>query len=159
MNYKTAYIIGLEVLDKLKPYTDKSEIAGSLRRKNDEVHDIDLVIQPKIEFMILDNIKRVLKSYGSLDMEGNQIIRVKGKNNEVIDCYIATKKNFEVLVLIRTGSANHNIKLAKKALSLGLKLDFSKGLIDSKTGKVIANDEKSIFEALKIDYVEPEDRD
>ena len=159
MEYKIAKSIGEEILIKLNPFIVSGTIAGSIRRNKQEVHDIDLVILPKNEFMIMENIKGVLKSYGFFDMEGNQIIRVKGKNNEEIDCYIANERNYEILVLIRTGSANHNIKLAKKALSLGMKLDFSKGLIDRKTGKIIANTEKTIFEALNIDYGEPEKRD
>ena len=158
MKYEIAKSIGEEILNKLEPFIVKGTVAGSIRRNKLEVHDIDLVILPKNEFMIMENIKKVLRSYGFLDKEGNQIIRVKGKNDEEIDCYIANERNYEILVLIRTGSANHNIKLAKKALSLGMKLDFSKGLVDSKTRKVIANTEKSIFEALNMVYVEPENR-
>lgn len=158
MKYEIAEKIAEEILEKIMPYMIKGEIAGSIRRKKPEVHDIDLVILPKSEFMIMENIKKVLKSYGLIEMEGNQIIRVKGKSDEEIDCYITNEKNYEILLLIRTGSAKHNIKLAKKAISLGMKLDFSKGLIDSKTGKVIANTEKSIFEALNEPYAEPEER-
>ena len=158
MKYETAKKIGEEVLEQIKPYIIKGEIAGSIRRKKPEVHDIDLVIIPKNEFMIMGNIKMALKSFGKFEMKGYQILRVKGKNDEKIDCYIANEKNYEVLILIRTGSVNHNIKLAKKAISLGMKLDFSKGLVNSKTRKVIANTEKTIFEILNMAYVEPENR-
>ena len=71
---------------------------------------------------------------------------------------MATERSYEVLVLIRTGSAFHNIKVAKKALVSGLKLDFSKGLIDVKTGNIIDNTEKGILEKLGFGYIEPRDR-
>jgi len=158
MKYEIAKTIGEEILEKIKPYVIKGKIAGSIRRKKPEVHDIDLVIIPIGEFMMMEGIKKILRSYGIIEMEGSQIIRVQGKNDEVIDCYIANDKSYEVLVLIRTGSAHHNIQLAKRSLSLGMKLDFSKGLIDRNSGKVIANTEKSIFSALNMTYVEPENR-
>ena len=44
-----------------------------------------------------------------------------------------------------------------KAQSLNYKLTAN-GLIDNKTGSVIAKSEKDIFKALKMNYVEPEKR-
>lgn len=58
--------------------------------------------------------------------------------------------------LIRTGSAEHNIKLSRIALAKGMKLSF-KGL--TKEGKVIASTEREIFDLLDLPYVEPEERD
>jgi DNA polymerase/3'-5' exonuclease PolX len=46
------------------------------------------------------------------------------------------------LHLIRTGSAEHNIKLSKRALSIGLKLTHSEL---TKDGKVIASTENKFF--------------
>jgi len=40
----------------------------------------------------------------------------------MIDLYLATEQNYSCLVLIRTGSALHNIKLTTLAKSRGLKL-------------------------------------
>ena len=56
---------------------------------------------------------------------------------------------------MRTGSAEHNIKLSKRALAMGMKLSH-KGLI--KNGKIVVSTEKEIFEALGMDYVPPEER-
>ena len=59
-------------------------------------------------------------------------------------------------MLICTGSAEHNIKLSKRALSMGMKLSH-KGLI--KDGKVVASTEEEIFTALDLPYVPPEERE
>ena len=79
------------------------------------------------------------------------------QDNAQVDVYIANKENYEPLLLIRTGSKEHNVKLTTKAISLGMKLTAN-GLIDNKTGKIIATSEKDIFKALKMNYIEPEKR-
>lgn len=149
---------GKSVLSDMQPLIEKGAIAGSIRRKKPEVKDIDLVILPKKEFMSLDNIKSTLKKYGEISVEGNKVIRVKSKDNIEIDCYVATEKNYEVILLIRTGSKEHNRKLAIEAMKQGKKLNFAEGLIDIKTKSIIANSERGIFEALNMKYVEPENR-
>ena len=47
--------------------------------------------------------------------------------------------------------AEHNIKLSKRALSMGMNLTHS-GL--TKDGKIIASTEKEVFEALGLSYIE-----
>jgi len=157
MKYEIGKQIGEEVLNKLKPYIEKGIIAGSIRRQKAEVNDIDLIIVSKQEFMVMENIKSVIKQYGKMNMDGNQIIRVD-KDDLKIDCYVANNKNFEVLKLIRTGSKGHNIKLTTKAISQGKRLKFSEGLIDNNTKKLISNTEEGIFENLGLPYLEPKDR-
>lgn len=158
LEYEQAKKIGEEVLTKLQPFIDRAEIAGSIRRKKTEVHDIDLVIQPKEEFMILERIKGILRTYGKLELDGQQIIRVMGENGTEIDCYIANQKNYEVILLIRTGSKEHNVKLAQEAIKQGKSLRFSEGLIDKATGRLLADTERSIYEKLNMEYVEPVNR-
>jgi len=80
-------------------------------------------------------------------------LTIKGTN---VDLYSATPETWGALVLIRTGSAQHNIKLSKRALNMGMKLSH-KGLI--KDGKIIASTEEGIFEALDLSYVPPEERE
>lgn len=57
--------------------------------------------------------------------------------------------------MIRTGSAQHNIKLSMIAQKKGMKLTH-RGL--SRNGEIIASTEKEIFMALGMDYGPPEER-
>ena len=57
LSYERAKELGDEVLAKLEPYIEKGIIAGSVRRKKTQCHDVDLVIEPKRQFMILEQIK------------------------------------------------------------------------------------------------------
>ncbi len=158
MKYEFAKKMGEEVLKKINPYIIKGEIAGSIRRKKPDVHDIDLVILPKDNFMAMINIKNVIKHYGAIDWGGQKIIRVKGKGELEIDCYIATEKNFSTLLLIRTGSKEHNLKIAKECLKKGFRLKYNLGIVDGK-GDVIADTEEKIFKILGLPFLKPEERD
>ncbi len=59
---------------------------------------------------------------------------------------------------LNTGSAEHNTWLASYAISKGMRIRYSEGLI--KEGKVIAGeDEQSVFEALGLPYPVPNERE
>ena len=79
-------------------------------------------------------------------------LNINGVN---IDLYATNPKQWETLLLIRIGSAEHNIKLSIQARKMGMKLTHS-GL--SKDGKIIAATEHGIFEALGMEYIPPEER-
>ncbi len=156
MQLQKAKQIGEEVLDKLRPYLIKGELAGSIRRKKKEVHDIDLVIELKKEFMAMTNIKKNLKSYGRFVLDGKKLIRILTEDDAQIDVYIAYG-NYDTLLLIRTGSTEHNKKMCIKAKSLNYSLT-AKGLMDKDIGLMIATKEKDIFRELGFEYKEPEER-
>jgi DNA polymerase (family 10) len=75
-----------------------------------------------------------------------------------VDIYFATKETWGILLLVRTGSKEHNIKLCQHAINKGMKLSVSNGLM--KGNEVIASmTEEDIFKGLGMDYIKPEDRD
>jgi len=116
----------------------KIEIAGSIRRNKNECKDIDLVAIP-----LIPTEKKILK-------EEFKDVRV--------EIYLTNEENWEVIKLIRTGSANHNRKLCFLAKVRGLSLKANgKGLVD-KEEKVISNTEEGILKNLLGTYIEPKDR-
>ena len=76
-------------------------------------------------------------------------------NGANVDLYSATEETWEPLLLIRTGSAEHNIKLSMIARKKGMKLSHN-GLI--KGDKIVASTEKEIFGLLDLRFVPPEER-
>ncbi|MBN1366607.1 MAG: hypothetical protein JW967_01600 [Dehalococcoidales bacterium] len=86
-------------------------------------------------------------------------------NRYSVDFYIATPETWATLLLIRTGSREHNIKLCSLARQKGMKLHadgsglFRVSLLESEPDERIAGDtEDSIFKALGLPYQEPEER-
>lgn len=144
------------ILNKISLLIERGELAGSIRRRKPIVKDIDIVIEvlPKN----IGKFKNILLEIGGFKLNGVKAMRLITNAGVQIDIYLANKENYETLFLIRTGSAKHNVKVCSKAKDLNLKLT-SNGLIDNRDGSVIATSEKDIFKALRMDYIEPEDRD
>ena len=75
-----------------------------------------------------------------------------------MDFYRAKPSTFGIHLLVRTGSADHNIWLAGHASSKGMRLKYSEGLI--KDGVPIAGEaEQDVFEALGLPWPLPFERE
>lgn len=153
MQLEEAQQLAEQFVKEIADYCEKVQIVGSIRRRKPEVKDIDLVLLVKPEHWWDFTLK--LRQLSKIIIDGKQVKRVTYED-EQIDLYFATSETWGTFVLIRTGSAEHNIKLSMIAQKKGLKLSHS-GL--TKNGKVIASTEKEIFEALDLPYVEPEERE
>jgi len=141
----------------------KIQVVGSIRRKRSEVHDIDIVLIP--QSWMWNTIIQRLKNTMLADVikAGPELVTLKIPRSTLtetiqVDIYKARPETWGVLLLIRTGSKEHNIKLCSRAKSMGLMLSAAQGVI--KDGKVIASrTEEEIFAALGLAYVEPKDRE
>jgi len=130
---------------------------GSIRRKKETVNDIDFVV--------------ITSDKGWLQLRGYFLGELKAKkvcagdkiqryilDRIEFDIYRATIDNFGITKLIRTGSAEHNIYLAKLAIRKGMRIKYSQGIVKGK--KVIASvTETNIFRALGLPFIEPELRE
>jgi len=148
--------IAESVVKWLSPYCHPGyiKVVGSIRRKKPLVKDIDLVLIPLDPW----NLHAELAKLGPGKMSGSKIVRVMNGNVQ-IDVYFADASTWGTLLLIRTGSAQNNIRLATLAKKKVWQLKANgEGLLDE-TGVVIAQTEESIYQALEIPWQEPEERD
>jgi DNA polymerase/3'-5' exonuclease PolX len=137
------------------------EVAGSIRRKRDKVHDIDFVVVTRTDLewqQIGEELKR-FKARPSC--AGNSLVKafLPCQNGLFqVDFYRATPATFGIHLLIRTGSADHNMWLAGYAISKGMRIKYSQGLL--KEGNVIAGEtEECVFAELGLPYPEPSERE
>lgn len=156
--YEEARSLGERILEIIAPLVTRAEIAGSVRRKKDLVHDIDIVVIPNIlafPGMMANKIKSHLG--GAVVKAGPKILSMIVLGRQV-DLYAATEETWGVNLLRWTGSKEHNIKLCSRARRMDMKLAVSRGL--EKDGKVIASrTEEEIFEALELPWISPEERE
>ncbi|MCW3994522.1 MAG: hypothetical protein NWE98_00025 [Candidatus Bathyarchaeota archaeon] len=139
----------------------KIEVAGSIRRQKTTVHDIDFVAVTKTDKewqKITDTLKRMK---AKLNCQGNSLIKaILPLQNGLfqVDFYRAKPTTFGIHLLIRTGSAEHNMWLAAQAIAKGMRLKYSQGLIQNDT--VVAGEtEQAVFEALGLPYPPPTQRE
>lgn len=176
IDLETAEKIASELLLKIKDYFIKYEICGSIRRRRPNVGDIDIVAIARP-----DSVEKISEFVKNIDPDGENEAKNLGKSGASryldgelikrfrfmgvsVDLYLADKDTFETLVLIRTGSKEHNIKLTKLARSKGLKLFASgKGLcqIDENDNivKTISTQENEILKILLGTVPAPNERE
>ena len=155
--------IAAAVVRRLSPYCKRREdgkgyyieVVGSIRRRKEWVKDIDLVLIPAD----LWNLHHEIMGLGQVRMSGSKIMRVM-VNGTQVDIYFADDKTWATLLLIRTGSAENNIRLATRAKKKGWHLHASgDGLFNEKGERIAGDTERSIYNALGVPYQAPWERD
>ncbi len=170
--------IANDFITQISSTCDRIEIVGSLRRQKIGVNDIDLLVIPRFiqmedetlfggpfqENQLDKQLSQLCLSRDlELDANGSKIKRfLKTVDGDTvpIDLYIATEQTWWTLLLIRTGSRQHNIKLARQAMELQmhLKADGS-GLLTANGSIITVCSEEEIFRNLKLEYRSPEERE
>jgi DNA polymerase (family 10) len=157
--------IANELIGKLRPLCDRVEVAGSIRRGRANVHDIDIVAIPNEEKILAAGYFGRQHLIGSLASSGQpiksgQAIASFVFNDINVDIYWATHSSWGTLLLIRTGSKQHNIKLCTLAKSRGWQLKASgEGLFDAYKRRIAGNDEEGILTALGLPFLPPGERE
>ena len=137
------------------------EIAGSIRRKKLKIHDIDFVVVAKsdVEWQRINEKLKQLKARPNCS--GDSVIKAFVPCQDglfQVDFYRAKPSTFGIHLLVRTGSADHNMWLAGLAFSKGMRLKYSEGLI--KDGMAVAGEtEQGVFEALELPHPSPTKRE
>lgn len=148
--------VAAAVIKQLSPHCQCIEVAGSIRRHKAWVNDIDLVLIPNDLWDIHTELVKL--GDGQLKMAGKKIMRVMVGDIQV-DVYIADGETWATLLLIRTGSAQNNIRLCSLAKKRGWHLAASgDGLFDENGQRIAGDSEESIYQALGLLYQEPGER-
>lgn len=140
------------------PASDAVEVAGSARRRTETCHDIDLIAtatDPRaLAQSLLDHPLAAVK--GSAGEGG---ARITTHNGVAVDLRIVAPEAYGNLLQHFTGSAEHNVELRERALSLGLSVS-EHGIANAESGEVERfRTEAQMYERLGLAYIEPELRE
>lgn len=132
-----------------------ADIAGSLRRMQETIGDVDILVSsthPKEIsklFISLPEVERVLAN-------GKTRSSVMFRGGFQIDLRIIPNESYGSALQYFTGNKEHNVQLRKIAISKDFKLS-EYGLFEAKTKRFIeGNTEKNIYTALGLKYIDPE---
>lgn len=154
MELEVAQKIANEVVKRLSPFCRRIEIVGSIRRRRPVPNDIDICLIPSDLWALHAELMKM----GQVKMSGAKIIRVMIGIRQV-DIYVCEPETWGITLLVRTGSAEHNIKLAARAKRMGLHFSVARGL-ENEMGEVIAGQtEEEVFSALGLGYIQPVKRE
>jgi len=158
MELERARKIADEVVKRLSPYCSRIEVVGSIRRKKPTCKDIDLVLIPSDPWNLHQEILGLCRPF-SPKASGQKMMQVMMGSTQ-LDIYFADENTWATLLLIRTGSAENNIRLASMAKKKGWRLAASgEGLFDATGVRIAGDTEYSIYKALGLTWQLPEERE
>lgn len=160
--------LAFKILGLINPLCTRCEVAGSFRRGKAIINDLDVVVQPRgLPGCWLQLLKNVRDEFDAVtEKQGDKLATLylpfasqKGRGHIQVDLYRADPTTWGILLLVRTGSKEHNVKLCNLAIQKGLRLQYSVGLTD-KSGRVIAGrTEEDVFVALGLPFIPPAKRE
>lgn len=160
--------LAFKIVSIIDPYSTRAEVAGSIRRRKPTINDVDIVVQPKPKPQSwIQIIKAVRREFHAItEKQGDKLATLylpfasrQGQGYLQVDLYRASEGTWGILLLIRTGSAEHNIYLCNLAIRKGYHLAYSKGLLNEKGEVIASKTEQEVFQKLELDYIPPEDRE
>lgn len=160
----------------LRPFCERIEICGSIRRKKPDPKDIELIAIPK--FTEIGTGQRTL---GGEELSTNRnmlfdfiathfhIIKAGARYLQMwvypddppaeikVDLFTATPETWGYILMIRTGPAEFSKVVVTKLKRFGYRSENGR-IIKDIDQKMVTIKEADVFDMLRIGYIEPEDR-
>jgi DNA polymerase (family 10) len=136
--------------------TLKVSLAGSMRRKNEVVKDIDLVVAVQ-EGAAIGDVLISLPQVEEVLAHGETEIRVRLVSGIPADLRMVSLKEFPFALHHLTGSKEHNIALRSRAKKVGMKIN-EYGLFAGER-PIPCQGEEDIYRALRLSFIPPELRE
>lgn len=165
--YADVYPVAAHIAEAIRPYCDRVEIAGSLRRKRHIIGDIEIVALPKrAKNLFGEPTGGMTELDVFLALKGLQMIKDGDKYKQFVygrfsvDLFLPeSAAHWGAIYTIRTGSHDFNLWIMQqRCKQAGVK--FVDGRITHyRHGLLDTPEESDVFEALNMDYAPPEERD
>ena len=137
------------------PSIDRLEAAGSLRRFEETVGDIDLVCTAGDPQQVLDALVALPNAAQVLGHGATKASVVLSEGVQV-DLRVVEPSRFGSMMQYFSGSQQHNIRLREYAVKKGLSLN-EYGITNVETGEIEQfGDEESFYGRLGLQYIPPE---
>ena len=145
----------IEALRERCPSITALEAAGSLRRFEETIGDVDLVCAAGDPPQVLGTLVKQ-PNVATVLVHGDTKAAVVLSEGVQVDLRVVEAASFGALLAYSTGNRPHNILLREHALRMGLSLN-EYGLTDVETGELERfADEQSLHERLGLQYIAPE---
>lgn len=155
-----AYPVANAYVDYLKSTAslDLVTVAGSLRRGKETVGDIDILVGDDEPAAVMDSFTSYPEVREVL-MKGPTKSSVFLKAGLQVDIRAVDTKSYGAALAYFTGSKDHNIKMRRIGVEMGLKLN-EYGVFERDSEKMIAGaTEEDVYKALGMKWVPPEIRE
>jgi DNA polymerase/3'-5' exonuclease PolX len=179
MRYEQALGVARDVVERLAPWCERIEIAGSIRRGKREPRDVEIVFWPRevaSSATLFDVCKvpatdRVIadlidEGFWEFDQEvkrnGPRYKRlIHTASGAVIEMFRADADNWGYIYALRTGPGDFNKALVSKPWQGGilpLEIKVEQGYVYRRGVRVPVPDEATFFELWELPYLAPDER-
>jgi DNA polymerase (family 10) len=154
-----ALTLSERVLAYLKtiPSVTECETAGSLRRRKEVIHDIDIVVATKNAAKAVKEISHY-EGISQVLAQGSKKISVILKEGIQLDVRMVRPQEFGAALVYLTGSKAHNITIRERAVRMGYKIN-EYGVFNKKGKCVASAREADVYKAIGLAYIPPEMRE
>ena len=141
---------------KAQPSVKQIDMAGSFRRRQETVGDLDILVscdspaRIMAHFISHEDVKRVIARG---DTKSSVILR----GGMQVDLRVIDSRSYGAALHYFTGSQLHNITLRRLARQMGLKINEYGVFKDEQ--RIAGQTEADVFAALNLPYIEPELRE
>lgn len=137
---------------------EKSEIAGSLRRKKENIGDIDILISTNSPEFVVEELSK-LTMVSEILAKGPTKLSVILDMGVQVDFRLVAPKSFYTALQYFTGSKEHNTKLRGLSQKLGYKLNEYEIFDANENKNIFPNSEEQLYKKLGMPYIIPELRE
>ena len=151
---KDALVVAAKLSQALWPLCKIVTVVGSIRQGKEMIGDIDIVVIPKIEpAEFLERCKGIFEyEYGGKKKIFGMFM------DRPINIFVTDETGYGACTYQMTGPAKYNILMRRRAKLKGFRLN-EYGLYNRESGDYVAGaTERSIFEALDMEYKAPTER-
>jgi DNA polymerase/3'-5' exonuclease PolX len=183
MDLTTAQRAAEEIMTELAPACARIEVAGSIRRRKDEVGDVELVVIPRRErpafgqapgdtvplYALTDQLRGEGRMIPRLDKRGraawgDKFRRALWTPNDgrlpgavPLDLFITTPDQWGVIYLLRTGDADfsHTLVTKRPHGALPRELQIDQGRVWRGDVALPTPEEPDVFDAIGVPWITP----
>lgn len=137
---------------------ERAMLAGSLRRRNEIVRDIDVVASCRVSPASVAADFARAPGVREVEQKSDGAVVVHFVDGTVLDLHCVTPDRFGVALWRATGSASHEREIFERAAERGLSIEQDE-LHDAAGARIPVSDERALYRALGLAYIEPEMRE
>jgi DNA polymerase (family 10) len=158
--------IAEDILEQMKkvPGIRRMELCGSVRRRKETIHDIDILATADDSKPVMDafvNLPGVQKVIGHGDTKSSVMMAgIDHHSSRIlinVDLRVVSDDQFPFALNYFIGSKEHNVRLRQRAIDRGLKLN--EYALAGEKKNVPCKEEADIYRALDLEYIPPELRE
>lgn len=151
-----AWPIAQEMIHELEqlPGVVRSAVGGSLRRMQDTIGDIDLLVASESGDLVMDHFTQ-MERVESVDSRGPTRARVNLLNGLGVDLRVLPAERWGTLLVYFTGNKAHNVKMREMALKLGFSLNENAYTPLDGSREILCTTEEEVYAHLGLPCIPP----